>query len=78
MFISIFIALTIVSYLFEDKKDSKKEDKEEQNKYIRYIEADSLLHQDNVKRLYYLDINGVKDTFEIYGDFKEVKIFKKQ
>lgn len=56
---------------------NNEEEKQKSDNYVRFIEADILLHQDNIERTYYLDINGIKDTFIINGDFKEVKIVKK-
>lgn len=67
-----FFALQIVS-MFRNKE----EEKQKSDNFVRFIEADILLHQDNIERTYYLDINGIKDTFIINGDFKEVKIVKK-
>lgn len=72
IFLSIFFALQIVS-MFRNKE----EEKQKSDNFVRFIEADILLHQDNIERTYYLDINGIKDTFIINGDFKEVKIVKK-
>lgn len=72
IFLSIFSALQIVS-MFRNKE----EEKQKSDNFVRFIEADILLHQDNIERTYYLDINGIKDTFIINGDFKEVKIVKK-
>lgn len=72
IFLSIFFALQIVS-MFRNKE----EEKQKSDNFVRFIEADILLHQDNIERIYYLDINGIKDTFRINGDFKEVRIVKK-
>lgn len=72
MFLSIFFALQIVSMFRNKEEENQKSDN-----FVRFIEADILLHQDNIERIYYLDINGIKDTFRINGDFKEIRIVKK-